>query len=125
MFKRTISVDDNYLFTVRQEVQNNSSEPVVLYPYARVQRQEIPEIEGFIILHEGLVGVLNEELQELDYDDVKETPGRHDHLVEGRLARHHRQILGRCGDPAAGSGSPARFSYTPVPGATCSSPTTH
>ena len=73
-FKRTFSVDQDYMFNVTQEVMNSTGNPVVLYPYARVQRQQIPQIEGFIILHEGLVGVLNQELQELDYDDVKETP---------------------------------------------------
>ncbi|MDH3740819.1 MAG: membrane protein insertase YidC [Hyphomicrobiales bacterium] len=74
VFKRTFSVDKDYMFGVSQEVVNNTGAPVVLYPYARVQRQQIPKIEGFIILHEGLVGVLGEDLKELDYDDVKDDP---------------------------------------------------
>ena len=74
VFKRTFSVDKDYMFEIKQEVQNNTGGAVVLYPYSRVQRQELPQIEGFFILHEGLVGVLNEELQEIGYDDLKEAP---------------------------------------------------
>ncbi len=72
-FRRTFSLDDQFMFLVRQEVVNSGASPVVLYPYARVQRQELPTIEGFFILHEGLIGVLGDELQEIDYDDLKES----------------------------------------------------
>jgi YidC/Oxa1 family membrane protein insertase len=71
IFERTFSVDEHYLFTVRQSVRNSSSEPVTLYPYSRVQRQGTPITEGIYVLHEGLIGVLDEELQEVDYSDVK------------------------------------------------------
>ena len=70
-FERTFSIDDHYLFTVRQTVRNSGSAPVTLYPYSRVQRQGTPVTEGIYVLHEGLIGVLNEELQEVDYSDVK------------------------------------------------------
>ncbi len=73
VFLRTISVDDNYMFTVKQSVENKSSKPVTLYPYARIWRGQQPKIQGFFILHEGFVGVLGEEsLQEVDYDDAIE-----------------------------------------------------
>lgn len=71
-FRRTFSVDRDYLFTIRQEVVNASGVPVSMYPYARVQRQGLPKIEGFFILHEGLIGVLSGELNEIDYSDVQE-----------------------------------------------------
>ena len=71
IFERTFSVDEHYLFTVRQSVRNSGSEPVTLYPYSRVQRQGTPVTEGIYVLHEGLIGVLDEELQEVDYSDVK------------------------------------------------------
>ncbi len=70
-FQRTFSVDKDYMFSVRQEVRNETSQPVALYPYSRVQRQETPETQGIYVLHEGLIGVLNDELQEVDYSDVK------------------------------------------------------
>lgn len=73
IFHRTISVDEDYLFTLKREVENNSGKPVTLYPFSLLSRHEKPEIEGFFILHEGLLGVLGEEgLQEIDYDDALE-----------------------------------------------------
>ncbi len=71
-FRRTISVDEDYMFTVRQEVENKSSGPVALFPYSRVVRQGIPKIEGIFVIHEGLIGVLGGELQEITYSDIKE-----------------------------------------------------
>jgi len=72
-FKRTITVDENYMFTVRQEVENRSGAPVSLVPYALVRRHETPKVRSFYILHEGLVGVLGEHgLQEIDYKDALE-----------------------------------------------------
>ncbi|MGI9408125.1 MAG: membrane protein insertase YidC, partial [Hyphomicrobiaceae bacterium] len=71
VFRRTISVDDNYLFTIRQEVENNSGAPVTLYPYALISRHGEPQTAGIYILHEGMIGVFEEEgLQEIDYSDA-------------------------------------------------------
>ena len=68
VFRRTISVDADYMFTVRDEVQNNSAAAQTLYPYARIFRVGTPKLEGFLILHEGLIGVSGEKgLQELGY----------------------------------------------------------
>lgn len=72
IFTRTISVDEDYLFTVKQEVQNNTAGPVSLFPYARIQRQGTPKVDGIYVLFEGLIGVLNGELQEIYYSDVKD-----------------------------------------------------
>ena len=60
-FRRTISVDDKYLFTVKQEVANKSDKPVTLFPYALVSRHGTPPTLGYSILHEGLIGVLGSE----------------------------------------------------------------
>lgn len=73
-FKRTISIDNDYLFTVNDEVQNATDTAVSLFPYGLVARVDIPEIQGFFILHEGPLGVFDETLKEVDYDDLKETP---------------------------------------------------
>ncbi len=73
VFKRTFSVDENYLFTVEQSVENKSADEVMLYPFGLVARQGIPQTTGIWILHEGLIGVLGEEgLQEVDYYDLEE-----------------------------------------------------
>ncbi len=68
-FRRTIAIDEHYMFTVTQEVTNSSGEAVTLYPYALISRHGRPVTSGFYILHEGLIGVLGQEggLQEIDY----------------------------------------------------------
>ena len=58
VFKRTFNVDQDYLFTVTQDVTNNTGAAVSLYPYARVARHGIPHVQNFFIQHEGPVGVL-------------------------------------------------------------------
>ncbi len=73
IFRKKIEIDDNYLFKINQEVENNSLEQVELYPYAQLTRKNIPEdLKGFYILHEGFIAVLDEELKEDDYDDIEE-----------------------------------------------------
>jgi YidC/Oxa1 family membrane protein insertase len=70
-FRRTVAVDDKYLFTIKDEVTNKSSSPVSLYPYALISRHGTPQTLGYYILHEGLIGVLGESgLQEYTYDSI-------------------------------------------------------
>jgi YidC/Oxa1 family membrane protein insertase len=72
-FKRTFSVDDNYMFTVNQAVENTGADAVTLYPYGLIARKGMPETKGIYILHEGLLGVFGAEgLKEVDYDDLME-----------------------------------------------------
>jgi YidC/Oxa1 family membrane protein insertase len=67
-FRRTISVDDKYLFTVRDEVENTSEAAVALAPYALISRHNPPPTLGSYLLHEGAIAVLGEAgLQELTY----------------------------------------------------------
>jgi YidC/Oxa1 family membrane protein insertase len=71
-FARTISVDQNYMFTVTQTVRNTGDEPIDLRPYGLVSRTDEPDTLGFYILHEGPIGAFNGELTELDYEDLRE-----------------------------------------------------
>src|SRR5262245_55612915 len=58
IFRRTIAVDANYLFTVTDAVENKSAGEVTLHPYALISRHGMPKTEGFYILHEGPIGEL-------------------------------------------------------------------
>ncbi|MBO6724969.1 MAG: membrane protein insertase YidC [Rhizobiaceae bacterium] len=74
-FTRTIAVDADYMFTVTDSVANTGSAAADLTPYGRTMRFGTPETVGIYVLHEGLIGVTGEEgLQEIDYDDLQETP---------------------------------------------------
>src|SRR5262245_47278285 len=50
-FRRTIAVDEKYLFTIKDEVTNKSSGPISLYPYALISRHGTPQTLGYYILH--------------------------------------------------------------------------
>jgi len=73
VFRIVLSVDDRYMFTVRQEVQNTTGAPVALFPSARLRRDYTPEVGGYYILHEGLIGVLGGTLREEKYAAAKST----------------------------------------------------
>ncbi len=70
-FRRTIAVDENYLFTVKDDVTNKGNSPVTLYPYALISRHGTPPTLGYYILHEGPLGVLDDKLQEFSYADLE------------------------------------------------------
>jgi YidC/Oxa1 family membrane protein insertase len=72
VFRRTISVDDKYLFAVNDEVTNNGGAAVTLYPYALISRHGKPQTSNYYILHEGMIGVLGDQgLQEVKYDKIE------------------------------------------------------
>ncbi len=71
-FQKSISLDKQFLFTVKEKVINSSNNTYNFYSYSQIIRNKKPEISGFYILHEGLVATLDEELIEEDYDDIQE-----------------------------------------------------
>ena len=72
IFRKKIELDDKFLFRVTQEIQNKSKQTVELYPYAQITRNENPDVTDFYILHEGFIGVFDEELKEDSYKDIEE-----------------------------------------------------
>ncbi len=71
-FERILELDENYMFTVTQRVANDSDAEVQLSPYGLISRTGTPKVLGFYILHEGLLGVFNDTLEEIDYKDLVE-----------------------------------------------------
>ena len=71
-FEKKISLDDKYLFSVKQSVKNSTDKKYDFYSYGQIIRNEIPDIIDFLILHEGLIATLDDELIEEDYDDIQE-----------------------------------------------------
>ncbi|MEI4471711.1 membrane protein insertase YidC [Frigidibacter sp. MR17.24] len=74
VFRRTISVDDNYLFTVAQSVENTGSAPVRLAPYGIVARHGLPASQHMWVLHEGVVGMTDGTLEEIAYGKMDDLP---------------------------------------------------
>ena len=60
LFHRAISVDSQYMFTVKDSVTNSGTAPVNLLPYALISRHGTPVTSNYSVLHEGLVGEIGD-----------------------------------------------------------------
>ncbi|WP_297768000.1 membrane protein insertase YidC [uncultured Roseovarius sp.] len=73
VFRRELSVDEDFMFSVNQSVENTTGSAVSLAPYGILARHGLPEdLKNFFILHEGIVGMADGTLSEIDYDDVQD-----------------------------------------------------
>ena len=72
IFEKEITLDDKFLFSVKQKVINSTNKVYDFYSYGQIIRKQIPDISNFYILHEGLLATLDDELIEEDYDDIQE-----------------------------------------------------
>jgi YidC/Oxa1 family membrane protein insertase len=70
-FRLQLSVDDDYMFSVQQSVENATGAPVTLFPWSRVRRDYTPVTAGYYILFEGLLGVVDGTLHETTYANTK------------------------------------------------------
>ena len=71
-FLKTIELDEKFLFKVKQQIKNDGNNKYDFYPYAQIVRDKKPKVLGYYILHEGFIGVFDEELKEEDYKDIEE-----------------------------------------------------
>ena len=69
-FNITYEIDENYMFSIKQEIFNGSNQTIDVFPYRLIKRINTPDTINFFILHEGLISLLNDELLEKDYDDL-------------------------------------------------------
>jgi YidC/Oxa1 family membrane protein insertase len=71
---RTIAVDDRFMFTVTDQIQNAGVTPINVSQFGRITRVNEPDTLGFFILHEGPIGILGDTLHEIDYGDLEDEP---------------------------------------------------
>jgi YidC/Oxa1 family membrane protein insertase len=72
-FTRTISVDDKFMFTITDTVQNDTAAEVRLAQRGVVARHGLPtNLENNYVVHEGLVRRTDGEFNELDYADIED-----------------------------------------------------
>ncbi len=74
VFTRTISIGDDYLFSVTQSVENRGTQPVSLFPFARVIRQDTPVVAGYWVFFEGMLGVATARCRRFHYSDAAAKP---------------------------------------------------
>ena len=71
-FRRAISIDEDFLFTVTQQVENTTNATVRMAPYAELVRHGEPsDLMGFFIIHEGAIRQSGEEMNEFNYKDIR------------------------------------------------------
>jgi YidC/Oxa1 family membrane protein insertase len=80
-FQIALSVDDDYMFSVQQSVKNATNASVKLFPWARIRRDYTPEVAGYYILFEGLLGVVDNTLQEDTYAKAKSEGDKKDGIA--------------------------------------------
>ncbi|WP_412564161.1 membrane protein insertase YidC [Thalassobius sp. MITS945101] len=70
-FRREMAIDENYMFSIAQSVENTSAATVSLAPYGVIARHGEPQdAKNFFILHEGLIAMADGELSEQSYGDA-------------------------------------------------------
>ena len=76
IFRREMQVDDRFMFTVTQTVENPTGQAARVAPFGLVARQGEPQdLSGFFIIHEGAIRRNDGELDETDYDDMPDLNG--------------------------------------------------
>lgn len=119
-FRRMITLDDNYMFTVEQSVVNETGAPVTLFPYGLIARLGLPRTGGVYILHEGPLGVFRDDisqdgvLTELNYSDMVGEPARAIRSVGGWIGLTDHYWLTAL-IPAQDAPVTARFNHVPRP----------
>jgi len=81
VFTRTISVDEHYMFTIDDSIENRTQAAIALSPYGRTTRFFKPSTPSVYVLHEGFIGVLGDlGLHEVKYktteEDTTVAPGK-------------------------------------------------
>lgn len=92
IFRRSFAIDEHYMFTVTQSVENTGSTAHRAQPYGIVARHGEPELVGFFILHEGVVRMTDGELAEMDYDDMPDLA-----TIEGEIGRVEKLTVSEAG----------------------------
>ena len=71
IFRRDVAVDEDYMFSITQSIENPTDTAHRAAPYGIIARHGLPELTGFFILHEAVVAMTDGTLIEED-DTVTE-----------------------------------------------------
>lgn len=116
VFRRTIALDESYMFSITQSVENTGAAEIALYPYSRIMRLYTPRTQNFFILHEGPIGVLGDaNLIEMSYGDL-EGDGQRDYAATGGWLGFTDKYWATAIIPGQDETINARFFHTPRAG---------
>jgi YidC/Oxa1 family membrane protein insertase len=69
-YKKEISMDDKYLLSVTDIIENTSKNTIEVFPFAFILRHNDPDVEDLFISHEGFVGYVGGSLERVNYEDT-------------------------------------------------------
>ncbi len=73
IFRTQISVDEEFMFSFEQTIENTTTAAVTARPYGLLRRHGEPSyLKNFFILHEGLVRMSDGELEETKYSKIED-----------------------------------------------------
>lgn len=70
VFEKIISLDENYLFTLVERVENQSNDPLTLHQYGVLFRAGTPPVSEFFVSYEGPMGYLDSKKRQESYEDL-------------------------------------------------------
>ena len=70
VFRVTVGLDQHYMFSLKQTIENFSDKPLVVQPYGLINRY-YSEL-GRSVVHEGFIGDINGDLAEYTYSNIKD-----------------------------------------------------
>lgn len=73
---RHISVDKDYLFTVKDTVENNTANEIDIFPYALINRNVDGLVAARSVVHEGMSAVIDKTLKEIKYSELKKNSNK-------------------------------------------------
>lgn len=83
-FERVISLDEHYMFNIKQKVINNSGKNVTLYPFGLVSQRGVPkDYFKSWMQHEGPMGYIGDELHEIKYKDLRKDQSEDHNASQG------------------------------------------
>ena len=111
VFSQAFAIDQDFLLTVDQKVENGGDQSVELFPFGAISRTGTPKTLGYYILHEGLIGVLGGTLKESKYSSVKDDGAESFQSTGGWLGITDKYWLVAL-VPDQGTAIDARFAHT-------------
>lgn len=69
-FSYVIRLDDNYLFDIKQTIENNSGHEITVYPYGLFSKSILNEQNSRSVVHEGFTGIIDGDLKEIRYNEL-------------------------------------------------------
>jgi len=83
---RRISMDNNYLFTIKDTIKNSTDQEIDLFPYALISKDISGRVEERSVVHEGISSVIDNTLKEFKYGQIKKNESKNFETQGGWLA---------------------------------------